>query len=199
MPLAQLQTFRAHRAAEKERIQQLEREVATLRLKEQTREREEEDRKAREEEARRMEAERAYEERKAAAEARRLEKNRKILQEARDRRGFTRQSVLLAEPNYGAGNPLLGQHRPGLKQVTSSPSSPVLAGEASSSVGRAVQHDAAWPSCRALRARVRHARRRCCMRSTRHSGARGARWWRWSRWCRPWRVRACGRRRPRRR
>ncbi len=144
VPLAQLQTFRAHRAAEKERIQQLEREVATLRLKEQTREREEEDRKAREEEARRLEAERAYEERKAAAEARRLEKNRKILQEARDRRGFTRQSVLLAEPNYGAGNPLLGQHRPGLKQVvTSSPSSPVLAGEASSTVGRAVQHDAA--------------------------------------------------------
>ena len=140
VPLAQLQNFRAHRAAEKERIQKLENEVALLRQKEIEREKEEEERKIREEEARRIEAERAYEERKAAVEARRLEKNRRILQEARDRRGFTRQSVLLAEPNYGAGNPLLGHNRP---KQGSSPSSPNLALEQLGSGARSAQHEAA--------------------------------------------------------
>lgn len=128
VPLAQLQVFRAQRAFEKERIQKLESELAMLRQKDQERGREEEERKAREEEARRIDAERAYEECKAAVEAKRLEKNRKILQEARDRRGFTRQSVLLAEPNYGAGNPLLAHSRPTVKQGASlsSSSSPNL-------------------------------------------------------------------------
>lgn len=141
VPLAQLQSFRVQRAAERERIQKLENEVTLLRQKELEREKEEEERKAREEEARRLEAERAYEERKAAMEARRLEKNRKILQEARDRRGFTRQSVLLAEPNYGAGNPLLGHNRP---KQGSSPSSPNVTLEPlSPGHSRAVQHDAA--------------------------------------------------------
>lgn len=145
VPLAQLQTFRAQRAAEKEHIQKLESELAMLRQKDLEREREEEERKAREEEARRIEAERAYEERKAAVEARRLEKNRRILQEARDRRGFTRQSVLLNEPNYGAGNPLLGHSRPGFKQQganLSSPSSPNLTLEPQAS-SRAAQQGVA--------------------------------------------------------
>lgn len=126
VPLARLSDFRAQRAAEKERILQLENEVALLRQGE-------EERKAREEEARRMEAERMYEERKAAVEARRREKNKKLLQEARDRRGFTRASMLLNEPNYGAGNPLLGQHR-----AAASPSSPNLASDQPSpaTVGR---------------------------------------------------------------
>ncbi|KAJ9476747.1 hypothetical protein PHBOTO_000430 [Pseudozyma hubeiensis] len=143
VPLAHLQTFRAHRSAEKERIHMLEHEIALLKHREGERDRDEEDRKAREEEARRIEAERAYEERKAALEARKMEKNRRILQEARERRGFTRQSVLLAEPNYGAGNPLLSPHhklKPG-----SSPSSPNLAAvneQANSSAARATQHDA---------------------------------------------------------
>ncbi|GAC95477.1 hypothetical protein PHSY_003053 [Pseudozyma hubeiensis SY62] len=143
VPLAHLQTFRAHRSAEKERIHMLEHEIALLKHREGERDRDEEDRKAREEEARRIEAERAYEERKAALDARKMERNRRILQEARERRGFTRQSVLLAEPNYGAGNPLLSPHHklnPG-----SSPSSPNLAAvheQASSSVARAMQHDA---------------------------------------------------------
>ncbi|SPO20995.1 uncharacterized protein UTRI_00472 [Ustilago trichophora] len=140
VPLAQLQNFRAQRAAEKERIQKLENEVAVLRQKEVEREKEEEERKTREEEARRIEAERAYEERKAAVEARRLEKNRRILQEARDRRGFTRQSVLLAEPNYGAGNPLLGHSRP---KQGSSPSSPNLALEPISAGTGSSSRDAA--------------------------------------------------------
>ncbi|SNX81728.1 uncharacterized protein MEPE_00433 [Melanopsichium pennsylvanicum] len=134
VPLAQLQTFRAQRAVEKERIHKLEAELALLRQKDSQREREEEERKNREEEARRTEAERVYEERKAALEARRLEKNRKLLQEARDRRGFTRQSVLMAEPNYGAGNPLLGHNKP---KPSGSPSSPNLAiGEPTSPGGR---------------------------------------------------------------
>lgn len=141
IPLAQLQAFRTQRAAEKERMQRLENEIAMLRQKDFEREKDEMERKGREEEARRLEAERAYEERKAAVEARRLEKNRRILQEARDRRGFTRQSVLLAEPNYGAGNPLLGYNR--TKQGFSSPSSPNLSLEPLSPGSRAVQHDAA--------------------------------------------------------
>ncbi len=143
VPLAQLQTFRAQRAVEKERIHRLESEVNMLRWKEQEREREEEERKAREEEARRIEAERAYEERKAFNEARRMEKNRKILQEARDRRGFTRASVLMNEPNYGAGNALLGAQRPGVGgRQGSSPSSPNLAGAAASGEPASPNHRA---------------------------------------------------------
>ncbi|TKY90639.1 hypothetical protein EX895_000637 [Sporisorium graminicola] len=146
VPLAQLQTFRAHRSAEKERIMKLESEIAQLKQKENVRDKEEEERKKREEEARRIEAERAYEERKAILEARKLEKNRRILQEARDRRGFTRQSVLQAEPNYGAGNPLLMPHSNSRLKEGSSPSSPNLHEPMSppSTVGaRATQHDAA--------------------------------------------------------
>ncbi|SJX60452.1 uncharacterized protein SRS1_11773 [Sporisorium reilianum f. sp. reilianum] len=140
VPLAQLHTFRAQRSAERERIVKLEGEIALLRQKE-------EERKTREEEARRLEAERAYEERKAMVEARKLEKNRRILQEARDRRGFTRQSVLLAEANYGAGNPLLTpQHSRGFK-AGSSPSSPILhepmSPPSAAAAGRTMQHDAA--------------------------------------------------------
>ncbi|CDW99829.1 hypothetical protein [Sporisorium scitamineum] len=146
VPLAQLQTFRAQRSAERERILKLESEIAVLKQKEVEREKEEEERKSREEEARRLEAKRAYEERKATLEARKMEKNRRILQEARDRRGFTRQSVLLAEPNYGAGNPLLTPHSSRLKPG-SSPSSPNLhepmSPAAAAATGRAVQHDAA--------------------------------------------------------
>ncbi|PWZ02611.1 hypothetical protein BCV70DRAFT_3267 [Testicularia cyperi] len=134
VPLAQLQSFRAQKTAEREKIQQLQNEISLLKLKEAEREREEVDRKKREEEARRIEVERAYEERKAAAESRKLEKNRKLLQEARERRGFTRQSVLLAEPNYGAGNPLLNTRSPA-KQ----PSSPNLS-QAASPEHKAIQH-----------------------------------------------------------
>ena len=142
VPLAQLHTFRAQRSAERERIQALESQIALLKQKEIEREKEEEERKSREEEARRIEAERAYEERKAQLEARKLEKNRRILQEARDRRGFTRQSVLLSEPNYGAGNPLLSPPT-ARNKAGSSPSSPNLGLEATMSPGRATHHDSA--------------------------------------------------------
>lgn len=122
VPLAQLQSFRAQRSVEKEKMQQLEHEIAVLRQRESHREQEESDRKAREEEARRIEAERVYQENAAATRARKLEENKRVLQEARERRGFTRGSVLLAEPNYGAGDPLFGHNR----RVGSSPGSPSL-------------------------------------------------------------------------
>lgn len=156
VPLANLQTFRAQRSAEKERIQKLENEIALLRLREGERDKDEEERKAREEEARRIEAERVYEERKAALEARRMEKNRRSLQEARERRGFTRQSVLLAEPNYGAGNPLLSPiHR---SKPDSSPSSPNLAAShepMSPGASRAIQHGAAMSKLQGNRGSLR--------------------------------------------
>ncbi|PWN54075.1 hypothetical protein IE53DRAFT_44312 [Violaceomyces palustris] len=103
VPLARLSEHRSQRNAERERLRKLEEEIAELKKRERERDVEEQARKKREEEeAQRIESER----RKAKEEARATEKNRKILQEARERRERTRHSALLASSNYGAGSPL---------------------------------------------------------------------------------------------
>ncbi|KAF6766808.1 hypothetical protein PSEUBRA_000427 [Kalmanozyma brasiliensis GHG001] len=119
----QQQALRAQKTIEEDRVRKLENEIAFLRQREMLREKEDQDRKAREEEARRIEAQRLHQKRSAALQAQSWEDNKRALQESRERRSFTRKSVLLAEPNYGAGNPLLGHNRP---EPGSSPSSPSL-------------------------------------------------------------------------
>ncbi|EPQ26156.1 uncharacterized protein PFL1_06364 [Pseudozyma flocculosa PF-1] len=120
VPLGQLRDFRAHRAAETERIQKLEEEIAQLRLKEQIREREELERRELEERTRRLEEERVLEVRRAREQAAMQEKAKKMLIEARERRGNTRQSVLLSAANYGAGSPLVGPQPRLAKQASNS-------------------------------------------------------------------------------